>query len=92
MTDRSKQQERSTEAPASSGTPRPSTPSTAPPPSAPSPDTNPAHGLDDKAAYAGKPDQEIKKTTGPGAGGATEWGGGNKNHPVRVKSRPPGAA
>ena len=53
------------------------------PPLDPSPDTNPAHGGDDKGAYAGRPDQGIKHTIGPGAGGATEWGGGNKNNPVR---------
>jgi hypothetical protein len=52
---------------------------------------NPALNLDERGAYAGKPDQEVKKTTGTGAGGATEWGGGNKNHPSRIVSRPPGA-
>lgn len=51
---------------------------------------NPAHNLDEQGAYAGKPDQEVKKTTGTGAGGATEWGGGNKNHPSRITGRPPG--
>jgi hypothetical protein len=57
-----------------------------PPPSEPPTDTNPAHGSDDKEAYAGRPDQDIKHTLGPGAGGATEWGGGNKNSPVRRNS------
>ncbi|HWH36432.1 MAG TPA: hypothetical protein VNT28_01470 [Candidatus Limnocylindrales bacterium] len=60
------------------------------PPREPLEETNPAHSLDEKGSYAGKPDQEVKKTTGAGAGGATEWGGGNKNHPARVNSRPPG--
>lgn len=44
-------------------------------------------GLD---SHAGRPDQDVKDTLGAGAGGATEWGGGNKNHPSRIKSRPPG--
>ena len=47
----------------------------------------PKDGLD---SHAGRPDQDVKNTLGPGAGGATEWGGGNKNHPSRIKSRPPG--
>jgi len=63
---------------------------TPPPPEDPEPKTNPAHGMDDKGAYAGRPDQEIKHTTGTGAGGATEWGGGNKNNPARISGRPPG--
>ncbi|MDP8905010.1 MAG: hypothetical protein M3N29_06810 [Chloroflexota bacterium] len=63
---------------------------TAPPPQEPDDDKNPARNLDQKGAYAGKPHQEVKRTVGTGAGGATEWGGGNKNHPSRVKSRPPG--
>ncbi|CAN5603072.1 hypothetical protein BH23CHL7_BH23CHL7_12120 [soil metagenome] len=62
-----------------------------PPPQDPLEDTNPAHNLDQKGSYAGKPDQEIKKTTGTGAGCATECGGGNKNQPSRVNSRPPGS-
>ena len=57
---------------------------------APGEEKNPAHNLDEQGAYAGKPNQEIKKTTGTGAGGATEWGGGNKNHPSRIAGRPPG--
>jgi hypothetical protein len=60
------------------------------PPQQPLEGTNPAHNLDEQGSYAGKPDQEIKKTTGTGAGGATEWGGGNKNHPSRIKGKPPG--
>ncbi len=60
------------------------------PPLDPGPDGNPAHSQDPKDAYTGRPDQEIRKTTGPGAGGATEWGGGNKNHPSRIAGKPPG--
>ena len=56
----------------------------------PIPRTNPAWATDDKESYAGRPDQDVKRTVGPGAGGATEWGGGNKNHPSRIKGRPPG--
>lgn len=55
-----------------------------PPPQEPSPDTNPAHGFDEQGAYAGRPDQDLKHTVGPGSGGATEWGGGNKRNPVRM--------
>jgi hypothetical protein len=51
---------------------------------------NPAHNLDEQQAYAGKPHQQVTKTTGTGAGGATEWGGGNKNHPSRIVGKPPG--
>ncbi|HWH23606.1 MAG TPA: hypothetical protein VNW68_01810 [Candidatus Limnocylindria bacterium] len=54
-------------------------------------DANPARNLKHKKSYAGRPDQEIKKTTGTGAGGATEWGGGNKNHPSRIAGKPPGS-
>ena len=54
-------------------------------------ETNPAASEHPKSSYAGRPDQDVKSTTGAGAGGATEWGGGNKNHPSRVKSKPPGA-
>ena len=61
-----------------------------PPRQEPLEETNPAHNLDEQGSYAGRPDQDIKKTTGAGAGGATEWGGGNKNHPSRIKSKPPG--
>ena len=53
--------------------------------------TNPARSEHPQQSYAGRPDQDIKRTTGAGAGGATQWGGGNKNHPSRIKSRPPGA-
>ena len=52
--------------------------------------TNPARNENPKASYSGRPDQGVKKNTSTGAGGATEWGKGNKNHPSRVKSRPPG--
>jgi len=62
----------------------------APPPREPPEDTNPAHNLKQKDSYAGRPDQDVKRTTGPGAGGATEWGGGNKNHPSRIAGKPPG--
>jgi len=62
----------------------------APPPREPVEDTNPAHNLKQKGSYAGRPDQDVKQTTGPGAGGATEWGGGNKNHPSRIAGKPPG--
>lgn len=57
---------------------------------APAESKNPAHNLDEQSAYAGRPDQQIKKTTGTGAGGATDWGGGNKNHPSRIAGKPPG--
>jgi hypothetical protein len=57
---------------------------------APGDGKNPAHNLDEQGAYAGRPDQGVKKTTGPGAGGATQWGGGNKNHPSRIAGKPPG--
>ena len=59
-------------------------PTAIPPPQEPLPETNPAHGADDKAPYAGRPDQDVKHTVGPGAGGATEWGGGNKRNAVRM--------
>ena len=62
----------------------------APPPLEPPEDSNPAHSLKQRGSYAGRPDQDIKRTTGPGAGGATEWGGGNKNHPSRIAGKPPG--
>jgi hypothetical protein len=55
-----------------------------PPPTEPLEETNPAHNLDQQGPYAGRPDQDIKKTLGRGAGGATEWGGGNKRNPVRA--------
>jgi hypothetical protein len=56
----------------------------------PDTDKNPAHNLGESEAYAGRPDQGITKNTGTGAGGATEWGGGNKNHPSRIVGKPPG--
>ena len=60
------------------------------PPLEPGPDTNPAHSLDPKEAYTGRSDQDVTRNTGTGAGGATEWGGGNKNHPSRIAGKPPG--
>ncbi|CAN5719245.1 hypothetical protein BH24CHL5_BH24CHL5_02670 [soil metagenome] len=60
------------------------------PPREPSADTNPAFSDQPKDAYAGRPDQGVTKNTGPGAGGATEWGGGNANHPSRIAGKPPG--
>jgi hypothetical protein len=39
-------------------------------------------------SYAGRPDQGQTKNTGPGAGGATQWGKGTKNHPSKVTGRP----
>ena len=38
------------------------------------------------AATSGRPDQGITKNTGAGAGGATQTGGGIKNHPSRIAS------
>jgi hypothetical protein len=43
-----------------------------------------------REAYAGRADQDVTKNTGTGAGGATEYGGGNKNHPSRIAGKPPG--
>ena len=43
-----------------------------------------------KDAHTGRADQDVTANTGTGAGGATEYGGGNKNHPSRVNSKPPG--
>jgi hypothetical protein len=82
---RSARESRATERPADSARPP-----TAPPPQEPLESTNPAHNLKQKGSYAGRPDQGVKQTTGPGAGGATEWGGGNKNHPSRIAGKPPG--
>jgi hypothetical protein len=51
--------------------------------------TNPGKSEHPKDAYTGRPDQGLTRNLGPGAGGATEWGGGNKNHPAkRVKPGP----
>ena len=61
------------------------------PPDQPDDATNPARSEHPHESYAGRPDQGVKRNTGAGAGGATQWGGGNKNHPSRIKSRPPGA-
>ena len=60
------------------------------PPTDPGHDNNP--GLSEnppKDAYAGRADQDVTQNTGPGAGGATEYGGGNKNHPSRITSGTP---
>ena len=47
---------------------------------------NPAFSEQEKDSYAGRSDQDITANTGAGAGGATEFGGGNKNHPSRIAS------
>lgn len=60
------------------------------PPMEPSDDTNPAFSEQPKDAYTGRPDQGLTANTGTGAGGATEYGGGNKNHPSRIAGKPPG--
>ena len=52
------------------------------------PENNPAFGEDPKDAYAGRADQDVTHNTGTGAGGATEYGGGNKNHPSRRIGKP----
>lgn len=57
-----------------------------PPPTDPSDTANPAFSEQPKDAYTGRPDQGVTANTGPGAGGATQWGGGNKNHPSRQNS------
>jgi len=49
---------------------------------------NPAQSEKQSGSYAGRPDQGLTRNTGAGAGGATEFGGGNKNHPARVKGKP----
>jgi len=42
---------------------------------------NPAFGTgDDSESYAGRPDQDVVKTTGSGTGGATESDGRVKHH------------
>lgn len=48
------------------------------------------HSEHPKDAYTGRPDQGITANTGTGAGGATQWGGGNANHPSRIAGKPPG--
>jgi hypothetical protein len=40
-------------------------------------------------ATSGRPDQGQTKNAGAGAGGATQTGGGNKNHPSRIASSTP---
>jgi hypothetical protein len=59
------------------------------PPMDPDEQNNPALSEQPKDSYAGRADQDVTANTGTGAGGATEYGGGNKNHPSRV-SRTPG--
>jgi hypothetical protein len=54
----------------------------------PGPENNPALSEEPKDAYAGRADQDVTRNTGTGAGGATEYGGGNKNHPSRVSGKP----
>ena len=49
-------------------------------------ENNPAFNEQEKDAYAGRPDQDVTANTGTGTGGATEFGGGNKNHPSRIAS------
>lgn len=63
---------------------------TPPPPSEPRPETNPALSEQPRDSYAGRADQDVTNNTGTGAGGATEWGGGVKNHPSRISGKPPG--
>lgn len=46
--------------------------------------TNPAKSEHPKDAYTGRPDQGLTRNLGPGAGGATQWGGGSKNHPAKM--------
>ena len=46
--------------------------------------TNPAKSEHPKDAYTGRPDQGLTRNLGTGAGGATEWGGGSKNHPAKM--------
>ena len=56
----------------------------------PKKDATDARPTEEPRSHAGRPDQDVKHTTGAGAGGATEWGGGNANHPSRINSKPPG--
>ena len=55
-------------------------------PADPTQQSNPAVSEQEKDSYAGRPDQDVTANTGAGAGGATEFGGGNKNHPSRIAS------
>jgi hypothetical protein len=54
---------------------------------------NPAlEGTASDAAHdsvAGRPDQDVTHNLSTGSGGATEHGGGNKNHPSRIASSTP---
>lgn len=45
---------------------------------------NPAKSQHPKDAYTGRPDQGLSHNLGTGAGGATQWGGGSKNHPAKT--------
>ncbi|HET9490159.1 MAG TPA: hypothetical protein VFR64_10460 [Methylomirabilota bacterium] len=58
-------------------------------PNAPWPESvpNPAlgRGGDDQEAYAGRPDQDVTRNTGPGSGGATQ---GEGQRPQREGVRP----
>lgn len=57
------------------------------PPTDPGTDNNPALSEQPPSdSHAGRADQDVTKNTGAGAGGATEYGGGNKNHPSRIAS------
>ncbi|HEY7591016.1 MAG TPA: hypothetical protein VH723_08485 [Candidatus Limnocylindrales bacterium] len=50
----------------------------------PQSETNPAFGTgDDTESYAGRPDQDVVKTTGAGTGGATESDDRVKHHEGR---------
>ncbi len=51
---------------------------------------NPAFGTgDDTESYAGRPDQGIVKTTGPGTGGATQSDDGVKEHEGQHRGNQP---
>jgi hypothetical protein len=60
------------------------------PPKDPGAKNNPALSEQEKDSYAGRADQDVTKNIGTGAGGATEYGGGNKNHPSRIARTPQG--
>jgi hypothetical protein len=49
---------------------------------------DPLGGAAGKAALAGRPDQGLRGNVGTGAGGATEWGKGMKDHPSRRAGHP----
>lgn len=50
---------------------------------------NPALSEKPDESYAGRADQDVTANLSTGAGGATEFGGGNKNHPSRIASSTP---